>query len=615
MHKLLITSLSILLYLFFFSFSNKVLSQTTDPIALALEYYEQGNFDKAKPAFEEIIKSKENIPFVHDQYLGLLLNANEIDDAESYLNKVSVMFNNYEYKIDLARLYRNTNRKERATSYLDSLVNQLTENIRNNNDINQIRILASQLFDANFRENALEAYSKARQKLGIADLFSLDLGRIYAVMGEKDKMINEYLLFAKAQPRNVSYVQNSFQRYLEEPEDYELLEAELYAILQEEPGVAVYNELLVWAHLQQKNFSAALRQATALDLRFQNEGKNMINVALISFQNENYITAKKAFQQVIQRFPEGRSIDLSKKYLLLSEEEVVKSTYPLDTSAIYGLIEKHKNYQENLKDVFALMDSKRRVALMYAFQLNQLDTAVQILSEIVNLSVGKHEVVGKAKMDLADIYLLMEQEWESILLYAQVEKIFKDEPLGYEAKLKSAKLSYFKGEFELARGYLDILKLATSREIANDALDLSVLIRNNTVFDSTDVVMQDYAKVELLLFQNQNQKAIKALQSMLEKYDKHSIIDEVLYLKAKTHRELGQFTEAVASLDKIITSFDYDILADDALFLRGLVYEENLSDKEKAQADYDQLLKKYPGSIFVAESRARFRNLRGDFSN
>ena len=216
-------------------------------------------------------------------------------------------------------------------------------------------------------------------------------------------------------------------------------------------------------------------------------------------------------------------------------------------------------------------------------------------------------------MDLADIYLLNKEPWESILLYAQVEKMYKDAPLGYEAKLKSAKLSYYKGEFELAQGHLDILKLATSREIANDALDLSILIKNNTVFDSTDVVMKEYANIELLLFQNQTEEAISGLKEMLIKYPSHSIQDEIHYLLAQTFRKLGNFDEALVSLNKINESYVTEILGDDALFLTGIIQEEDLKNSEQAMAIYTDLLKKYPGSIFVAESRKRLRELRGDF--
>jgi len=268
---------------------------------------------------------------------------------------------------------------------------------------------------------------------------------------------------------------------------------------------------------------------------------------------------------------------------------------------------------DNSRDIFTLMDAERRIALLYAFQLNEIPKAIEILNELIAKPVGNQRIIAEAKMDLADIYLLNQQPWESILLYAQVERMFKDEPLGYEAKLKSAKLSYFKGEFELAQGHLDILKLATSREIANDALNLSILIKNNTVFDSTDVVMQAYANIELLLFQNQKNEAIAGLDKMLELYPKHSIVDEVLYLKAKTKRELGLFNEALEALNMINQAHYFEILGDDALFLTGVILQEDLDKSEEAMAVYLDLLNKFKGSIYVSEARKRLRELRGDF--
>ena len=391
------------------------------------------------------------------------------------------------------------------------------------------------------------------------------------------------------------------------------LETILYDFIQKEAGNPIYNEMLVWTHLQQKNFAAALRQARALDRRTQNDGENIVNVGMIAYRNEDYKVANKAFGYIINDFSESPSRRLAQKYLLLSEEEVVKSTYPVDTVAVRSLIGKYSAFQEQSRDLFSALDAQRRKALLHAFYLNEIPESIEILTDLVNQPVGKHRIIAESKMDLADIYLLDKQPWESILLYAQVERMFKDEPLGYQAKLKSAKLSYFKGEFELAQGHLDILKLATSREIANDALNLSILIKNNTVFDSTDVVMQEYANVELMLFQNQKQEALTALDDMLAKYGRHSIADEIHYLKAQTYRELGEPAKAVEALNNIIESYNYDILADDALFLTAVILEEDLQDADKAMELYTEVLNKFPGSIFVSEARKRFRELRGDF--
>jgi tetratricopeptide (TPR) repeat protein len=200
-------------------------------------------------------------------------------------------------------------------------------------------------------------------------------------------------------------------------------------------------------------------------------------------------------------------------------------------------------------------------------------------------------------------------------LYSQVEKTQKDDLLGYEAKLRNAKLSYFRGDFELAQAHLDILKQATSRTIANDAMALSILIRDNTYFDSTQVAMRDYADVELLLFQNKDSLAVAKLDSMKQAYPSHPINDEILWMEARLHRRAGDFDKAVESLQKIVEEHPDDLWGDDAMFTLAEIYERDLQESDKAMELYGEFLKTYRGSIFIVEARKRFRALRGDFDD
>ena len=596
--------------------SNSLHAQTNDPVQIATEYYNQGDLEKAKDEFKKLARNKRNIPRIHETYFRLLLTIEDFDEAEKYLGNVIKNYpDNFTYEVDLGVLYRTMNQEERANQLLDQVVIKVTNRSALDKRSNETRMLAQTFFEKNFRDKALDTYINGRSIMGQEDLFALDLARVYQLMNKKQPMISEYLNFSKNQPQNLNYVKNSLQRYLPEAEDLDTLEMTLYTVIQKEAGNSTYNDLLVWTHLQQKNFPAALRQARALDKRLANNGDNIMNVGMISFRNNEYKTSKKAFDYIIEEFPESPSKRLASRYLLLSEEEVLKNSYPIDSSAIRDLISRYEVFISESRDVFSIMESQRRIALLQAFQLNEIEKAIETLTGMLKQQVGRHNVVAEAKMDLADIYLLNKEPWESILLYGQVERMFRDEPLGYMAKLKSAKLSYFKGDFELAQSNLDILKLATSREIANDALDLSILIKNNTVFDSTDVVMQEYANIELMLFQNQKDQALTAMDSMLVKYNYHSIVDEVLYLQAQTELELGHIEKALLSLDKIKEAHYFEILGDDALFLMGTIYQDSLGDNETAMGLFNDLLTKFPGSIYVAEARTRFRELRGDFNN
>jgi len=591
-------------------------AQANDPVQIAKEYYNIGDFEKARAEFEKLAKNKKNIERIHKTYLDLLITLEDYDAGEKYIKRIlRDNPDNFEYEIDLATVYRAKKDDDKVESLLNGVIRKETKKAQTDKNPTRIRILANMFFQKNFREKALSTYIQGRSAMKRPDMFAIDLANIYRLMNRKAEMVSEYLNFSKNQPQNLNYVKNSLQNYLREPEDLDTLEVILYDFIQKEPGKSAFNDLLVWTHLQQKNFPAALRQARALDRRLENKGDNIMNVGMISFRNSDYKSSQKAFAYILDDFPESPNRRLASRYALLSEEEVLKSSYPVDTVAINQLILKYEVFIGQSRDVFSVIESQRRVARLQAFQLNKVTLAIETLTKVLKQPVGRNKVVAEAKMDLADIYLLNKEPWESILLYGQVERMFKDEPLGYMAKLKSAKLSYFKGDFELAQSNLDILKLATSREIANDALDLSILIKNNTVFDTTDIVMQEYASIELMLFQNQKKESIAQMDSMLLKYDNHSIVDELLYLKANTLRELGDFKGALEALEKINVSHYFEILGDDALFLSAKINEEDIIDLEESMKLYNELLKKFPGSIFVSEARNRFRELRGDFSN
>ncbi|MFC7666628.1 tol-pal system YbgF family protein [Hymenobacter humi] len=114
------------------------------------------------------------------------------------------------------------------------------------------------------------------------------------------------------------------------------------------------------------------------------------------------------------------------------------------------------------------------------------------------------------------------------------------------------------------------------------------------------------------MFQNKLKEAIAGLDMLLEKFPGHSLSDDTYYLKAQLQRRTGDFPGAIATLERITGNPKYDVLSDDALFLLARIQEEDVKDKAKAQELYNQVITKYPGSIYVAEARKRFRKLRGD---
>lgn len=588
--------------------SQPLMAQDVQKINLANQYYEQGDLEKARVVYEELIKKQSNLPQIHARYLQVLYQIGDFTEGEKYLTKLIKQYPDViQYQLDLGILYR----KKGEDALADQYLKQTLEGIESYKF--QIISASQYLFNRHEIDHALYGYKLSRAYEKDSHLYALELAEIYRRLNMKDEMVGEYLNFASSNPNNINYVKNVLQNLLTEEEDLISLEDLLYEKIQKNPNTTLYASLLIWVNLQQQNFYGAFVQARALDKREKGEGERVLNIGKIALDNRDYKNSIKIFSYLIKQYHSGINYELAKRYLIKSREELVKTTFPVDTTEIANLIDDYRNMVMEIGINERTLEAMRSQALLYAFYLDRKDSAIQILTKIIDIPGINPHLIAQAKIDLGDIYLLNGEPWESTLLYSQVERLQKDQPLGYEAKLRNAKLSYYKGEFELAQGHLDILKLATSREIANNAMALSLLIQDNTVFDSTDQAMQAYAKVELDLFQNKYQPALQKLEAMMVQYPGHSLTDEILWLRANILLELGEFTQAMELLSQIVQDYEYDILSDDAYFLIGTIYEDQLQNDAEAMKVYNDFLIRFPGSIYSAEARKRYRALRGDF--
>jgi outer membrane protein assembly factor BamD (BamD/ComL family) len=307
---------------------------------------------------------------------------------------------------------------------------------------------------------------------------------------------------------------------------------------------------------------------------------------MLAMNNKEYKVAADAFEYVVNTYPQGQLYPFARRLVINAREEQVKNTYPVDKGEIRKLITDYQRMLAEIGTNVKTLEALRSTANLYGNYLDSKDTALTVLDLAIDLGKTDRNFVDKCKLDKGDIFLLKGEPWESTLLYSQVEKSQKEELLGHEAKLKNAKLHYYKGDFTVSKDILDILKLATSREIANDAEQLSLLIVDNTGLDSTEAAMREYAAIDLLLFQNRTDEAVDKLNGMWKKYGEHSLADEILWLRAKTYMKQGKQAEALEDLKMITTKFPQDILGDDAMFTQGSIQVAYTELKRENDSDY-----------------------------
>ncbi|HEV7381793.1 MAG TPA: tetratricopeptide repeat protein [Dyadobacter sp.] len=461
---------------------------------------------------------------------------------------------------------------------------------------------------------AKKTFQDARLVAKREDLFQLEMASIYRELNEPQKMIDELLSYGMRY-QNMEVVQGMLQDFTKDEKEQALLEKVLYDRIQKYPNEGFYNELLIWYQIQRKDFYKAFVQERALDKRFKHNGARLYSLGLLAHQNQDYASSMQIFDYLVKEYPTGQLYPISRRMAIVSREEQVKNTYPVKKSEVEKLLVQYQALVDELGVNVRTIEALRNMAILNAFYMDDFKKAISILENVIEAGKQEKKFVDKCKLDLGDIYLLQGEPWEASLIYSQVEKSQKDDVLGYEAKLRNAKLHYFKGEFELAKSVLDILKKATTREIANDANSLGLLIMDNTGLDSSETAMKEYSNIELMLFQNKKYEALEMLKGLYTKYENHSLSDEILWLTANTYMKLDSNQQAMTTLKLLYQKFGVDILGDDALYTMAKLHQEKLNNKEEAMRMFQELMEKYPGSIFVADARKRFRLLRGDAIN
>lgn len=596
------------LVLVFLIISLKVFGQTQQ-LDIANEYFNKADYEKAVVLYDKLLKKKDNQELVYDNYRTTLIKLSEDVKLKKFIAGLKKEYpTSYKYEIDYILTFKQSDLK----SY-DKQLNKLI--VKSKYNIIEIEKLAAAFNNRQMYAPAVRLFTEAREiQKNQRFAHASELASLYKFINNKKKMVDEYINLLIQDFKEQTFVQNSLQAELGAA-DYEYLETQLFQRLIEQSQNQELGKLLTWHYIQQQNFYNAFVQSRSIDKKLGLHGKDLFHLGSLAIENRDYESGIKIYSYIASTYNDVYTYLRAQKLLIQAKEKQLKVTYPIDTVAVTAVISDYNQLLPKLRRPEDKTEVNRSKALLFAFYLHNNDSAIALLNGIITQTRIKRELLAQSKLDLGDIYLLHGEPWESTLLYSQVEKLIQDDRLGHLAKLKNAKLAFYKGDFELAQAYLDVLKLATSREIANDAMDLSILIQDNLALDTTDVPLRMYAKADLEVFQKNFAAAQITLDSLRSHYPNHGLLDEVLWMKAKIAEQTSDFEQAEQNYKKIIEYHKDDILGDDAVYKLAELYHYNFNKKDEAQELYKQILIEFPGSIYVAEARKRYRQLRGDRVN
>jgi tetratricopeptide (TPR) repeat protein len=573
-------------------------------LEMATYYYQEQAYEQAILYLEPLWK-KNKSNTVYDLYYASLLGLNDFDGAYELVNyRLKQRGNRSAAYVDLGKLYLHFDREAEArTAFLEALE-------RLEPGKNQAIQLANLFVELKEYGLALQVYEKALQQ-GVPDL-EYSMAELKGLQGDYPGMLQAYMDLLHQRPTYLRAVQNNIDRNLrihESPERATLVRQALIRAAQKYPEDIIFPEMLLWYHNSVQDFAGALVHAKSLDLRFGEQGQRVIDLAYTSARNEDFTTAEACFTYVADTWPQGPYFITSRTESMRLATARVLQQKPPNRTELQALSQRYGDLLATLQLGPETAMLAKDWAHLRAFFLDDRQGAIELLDQALLVPGLVTKVAATCKLELGDIYVLDDNIWEASLLFSQVELDFKDDPVGHEAKFRNARVSYFGGDFDWAQAQLDALKASTSKLISNNAIELSLLITDNYALDTLPDAMRQYAQADLLALQLRYDDAAALLDDLLIRWPGHALTDNILLQKARWARELGRFDQALTLLEEISTLHFHDVLADDALYLRAQILEQDLQRPLDALPLYEQLLFEFPGSLYVTEARKKFRDL------
>ena len=587
------------IFIFLFFSISFVSAQNEDD--LALEYYKKGEYEKALISYKELLKEK---PYSYDYFNKIIDIHQELEqykEADSLINLKLIRGRLPYYVISLGYNYQLQNKSSQAEKLYEEAISLL------DNNPNYVYTTGERFENYSLYNYAIKTYNKGKVLLPERN-FSVQLARIYADRGDVEQMFSNYLDYIDYKPAYTNNVKGSITGFISENSENEsnrLLKKLLLKRLQESPEI-YWNQMLSWLYVQEKSYKKSFVQEKAIYKRFPERLDRIVELAIMSKDDDDKETATEIFNYILENTFDIDTQILAHQYLLEFQTDEAKSQKELGKvkEAYEAIIKQYERQKETL-------DLQIDYGNFLAFYFNRPKEASNYLKKSLKLNLSKFQQ-AQVKMKLADILVYQERFNEALIYYTQIQKSLKNSTLGQEARFRVAKTSYYNSDFDWAETQLNILKSSTSQLIANDALDLKLLISDNKFEDSTRTALNYFAKADLLSFQKRDDDAIKLLQKILNEHQGESMEDQALLRQAQLFESKNQFEKAADNYKKIIENYPDDILADDAHFFLARLFEKYLDKPNEAKSLYEYIIFNYQDSIYFVEARKAFRRLRGD---
>lgn len=568
---------------------------------LAQYYYDKGDFEKAKISYEQLLNAS---PSNTQYFLRTVESYQQLQQFANAEKMIQERYNRYKQGVFLVELGYNfqlQKNESKAKNYYDQAIEKIKTNP------NDVYGVGNSFEKKVLLEYALKAYQTAMQVQPNYN-FNFQIGMLYGQLGKTDLMIDLLLTESFKNPQNTNLIQTQLSRFMNgETDNTAFKDAMRKALIlktQQDQDV-FWNHYLSWFYVQQKEFAKAFIQEKAIYKRESESLISIVNLSQFALNEDDTETAAEILNFILQNTKDQDLLIRTNASLMqIKIDKASEIDYPAINTELEHLLATYgvSPFTLSLQII---------QAHFLAFNLKKTEEGKTIIKKALELNLNEYQKAD-AKMELGDILLLEEKFNQALIYYSQIQLDLKNDVMSHEASLKAAKTSYFKTDFEWALKQFKELKSANTQLIANDALEYFLLINDNTVADSTQTALKQFAKGDFLLYQNKKQEAITQFQNILKSFKGQEIEAVTMLRLGKIYESLKDYNSALSQYQQVIDHHSDGIYIDEALFFAAEIYNDELKETEKAKPLYENVIFNHQDSIYFVDARKKYRELRGD---
>jgi tetratricopeptide (TPR) repeat protein len=568
---------------------------------LAQYYYDKGDFEKAKISYEELLKISPSNTQYFLRTIDCYQQLQQFDLAQKVIQDRYNRYKQGVFLVELGYNFQLQKNEAKAKGYYEQAIEKIKTSP------NDVYGIGNSFEKKVLLEYALKAYQTAMQIQPNYN-FNFQIGMLYGQLGKTDQMIELLLTESYNSPQNANLIQTQLSRFMNgETDNTAFKDAMRKALIlrtQKDQDV-FWNHYLSWFYVQQKEFGKAFIQEKAIYKREPESLSSIVNLSQFALNEDDTETASEILNFILLNTKDLDLLIQTNSYLMqIKIEKAQEKDYPIINTELQQLLATY----EITPFTLSLQIIQ---AHFLAFNLKKTEEGKAIVKKALELNLNDYQKAD-AKMELADILLLEEKFNQALIYYSQIQLDLKNDIMAHEASLKAAKTSYYKGDFEWALKQFKELKAANTQLIANDALEYFLLINDNTVADSTQTALKQFAKGDFLIYQNKKTEAIAQFQSILKSFKGQEIEAVTLLRLGKIYESQKDFNSALSQYQQIIDNHSDGIYLDEALFFSAEIYNDELKDTEKAKPLYEKVIFNHQDSIYFVDARKKYRELRGD---